>query len=79
MMVKMLPIYNGVSKMDMQNWSYPDELLASDSCLKGCGAWLEGKYFHCEYPDFISSMKLHINGFGLLMIMFQSNFGEVSP
>lgn len=53
---------------DMQNWSYADAFLACDCCLKGCGAWLEGKYFHCKYPDFIFSMKLPINVLELLTI-----------
>ncbi len=35
-----LPQYNGVSMMAIDNWLEPDEVYASDACLKGCGAWL---------------------------------------
>ena len=36
-----LPHYNGVSMMPMERWSLPDEVVATDACLSGCGAWFE--------------------------------------
>jgi len=61
--------YNGVSMMPMVDWSDPDEILASDACLVGAGGWFNGKYFHCEFPDFIQSQSLHINALELLTII----------
>lgn len=55
--------------MDMQSWSNPDEYLACDACLQGCGAWLEGKYFHCKFPDFTHRLNLHINALELLTVV----------
>ena len=64
-----LPRFNGVAMMDLQEWGDPDSLVASDSCLTGCGSFLEGKYFHTVFPDFILDQKLHINCLELLAIM----------
>ena len=64
-----LPRFNGVAMMDQQEWGDPDGLVASDSCLTGCGSFSEGKYFHTVFPDFILDQKLHINCLELLAIM----------
>lgn len=64
-----LPLYNGVSMMDMENWSKPDEILACDSSLYGCGGWLNGKYFHSDFPVFIQDLNLHINDLELLTVV----------
>jgi hypothetical protein len=29
-----------------------------DSCLTGCGGWMNGRYFHCSFPDFILKFLL---------------------
>lgn len=64
-----LPRFNSVAMMDLQEWGDPDSLVASDSCLTGCGSFSEGKYVHTVFPDFILDQKLHINCLELLAIM----------
>lgn len=64
-----LPSYNGVSMMDLESWSNPDEIFSCDACLVGCGAWFNGSYFHCEFPSFILSQNLNINALELLTIV----------
>lgn len=64
-----LPEYNGVSMMFIENWSQPDEILATDSCLNGCGGVLGSEYFHSKFPSFIQEQNLHINALELLTIV----------
>lgn len=45
-----LPHYNGISMMAIQDWRKPDQQLASDACLTGCGARCSLEYFHSELP-----------------------------
>jgi hypothetical protein len=66
---KYLPIYNGVSMMSWEDWSSPDMVVASDSCLVGCGGFCQGKYFHACFPEFVQSMGLHISALELLSIV----------
>ena len=66
---KFLPLYNGVSMMDLHEWGQPDAVLASDACLEGCGSWFNGKFFHTTFPQFIVDMKLHINALELITIV----------
>ena len=58
-----LPHYNGVSMMPMERWSLPDEVVATDACLSGCGAWFDtqSEYFHAEFPEEINMLNLSIN------------------
>ncbi|CAC5369965.1 unnamed protein product [Mytilus coruscus] len=65
---KFLPLYNGISMMSLEEWSKPDEIFSSDSCITGCGGWFSGRFFHRAYPKFISEYKLHINCLELLAI-----------
>ena len=66
-----LPQYNGVSMMAMENWSHPDEVVACDACLDGCGAWFPGKlqYFHMQFPEYVLALSLSINALELLTIV----------
>ena len=64
-----LPRFNGVAMMDLDEWSEPDQLAASDACLSGCGSFSQGKFFHAAFPDFILTQTLHINCLELLSIM----------
>ena len=66
-----LPGYNGVSMMPQEEWSYPDEVVASDACLEGCGAWHCGtqEYFHMRFPGFITEMQLCINSLETLTVV----------
>ncbi|MEW8487699.1 MAG: hypothetical protein AB2705_21160, partial [Candidatus Thiodiazotropha sp.] len=52
-----LPLYNGVSMMDLESRSNPDEIFSCDACLIGCGAWFDGSYFHCEFTSFVLSQN----------------------
>ncbi len=61
--------YNGVSIMMLDDWSCPDEVLATDACLEGGGAWCEGEYWHKQFPSFILDQSLHINALELLVIV----------
>lgn len=66
-----LPGYNGVSMMPVEDWSYPDEVVASDACLEGCGAWHCGtqEFFHLEFPEFIKQEHLCINSLEILTVV----------
>lgn len=64
-----LPLYNGVSMMDLTEWSEPDSIISCDACLVGCGGWFEGRYFHSEFPQFIKDQHLHINALELLTVV----------
>lgn len=61
--------YNGVSMLSVESWSSPDSIMATDACLTGGGGWSEGEYFHCSFPDFITSQPLDINSLELLVIV----------
>ena len=66
-----LPRYNGISLMAVDHWSLPDEVIACDACLTGCGAWFHEKreYFHKTFPEFILDQNLSINALELLTVM----------
>ena len=66
-----LPLYNGVSMMPWENWSGPDEIVASDACLQACGAWscTRLEFFHLRFPDFILQQELSINALELLTVV----------
>ena len=55
--------------MDLNEWSEPIQLAASDACLSGCDSFSQGRYFHAAFPDFILTQTLHINCLELLSIM----------
>ena len=44
-----------------EEWSRADQVFSVDSCLTGCGGWMNGRYFHCSFPDFLLSENLHMN------------------
>ena len=66
-----LPKYNGISMMQIEKWSVPDEIFASDATLTGCGAWFgaRGEYFHKAFPQGIQEKSLSINALELLTIV----------
>lgn len=66
---KFVPLYNGISMMSLEEWSKPDEIFSSDSCITGCGGWFSGRFFHRIFPKFILEYKLHINCLELLAIV----------
>ena len=66
-----LPLYKGVSMMPMERWSLPDEVVATDACLSGCGAWFDTQreYFHAVFPEEIKMLNLSINALELLTVV----------
>lgn len=44
-----------------EEWSRADQIFSIDYCLTGCGGWMNGRYFHCSFPDFLLSENLHMN------------------
>lgn len=53
-----LPVFNGVSMMAIEEWSYP-----------GLGGMFEDQLFHAIFPPFITEQNLHINCLELLTIV----------
>lgn len=66
---KFLLRYNGISILNLEEWTKPDEFIASDSCLVGCGGISGGQFFHKEFPSFIREQNLHINALELLSVI----------
>ena len=64
-----LPLYNGVSIMLSEEFSSPDEILSVDACLLGCGGWMNGRYFHSSFPNFLLDQNLNINLCEMLTIV----------
>ena len=64
-----LQIYNGISILSLEEWTEPDEFMASDACLIGCGGICGSFYFHCDFPQFIVQQNLHINSLELLSVI----------
>ena len=55
------PLYNGVSMMLHNEWSLPDAVIASDSCLSGGGACTDQFFTHFEFPDWVKKKCKYIN------------------
>ena len=57
--------------MPMERWSLPDEVVATDACLSGCGAWFDtqSEHFHAEFPEEIKMLNLSINALELLTVV----------
>ena len=66
---KFLPLYNGISMMEYENWSTPDSIFSSDSCLSGCGGFWNGCYFHATFPESIMKQGFHISVLEILSII----------
>jgi hypothetical protein len=64
-----LPHFNGIALIDKGPWSVPDEVIASDACLNGCGATCGSQYFHKEFPEVILNGNYHINVLELLALV----------
>ena len=64
-----LPSYNGISMMPPLEWSDPDDVLACDACLVGCGAVCGNLYFHAKFPDGVSELQLHISALEMLTLV----------
>ena len=57
---KFLPVYNGISMMQVEEWSKPDEIFSCDSCLEACGGFWMGHFYHARFPSSFSNSKFHI-------------------
>jgi hypothetical protein len=66
---KFLIQFNGVSILYPLQWSVPDSVFSTDSCLSGCGGYFEGSYFHTQFPPHILEQDLHINQLELLTVV----------
>lgn len=66
---KFLTRYNGISMLMTEEWSEPDDIFSSDSCLTACGGFWQGKCFHVKFPNNILSQKFHINILEMLAII----------
>ena len=66
---KYLSQYNGVSMMILEEWSKPDEVFSSDSCLSGCGGFWQGNFFHAVFPKSVSDKKYNINILEILSVI----------
>lgn len=64
-----LPLYNGISMMEYENWSKPDAIFSSDSCLTGCGGFWNGFYFHTQFPAEILEKHFHISVLEMLAVI----------
>lgn len=66
---KFLPVYNGVSMMQTEEWSEPDSVFSSDSCLEGCGGFWMGHFFHTQFPQCLKGGKFHITALEIIAII----------
>ena len=66
---RFLPLYNGVSLMEYENWSKPDAIFSSDSSLTACGGFWKGCYFHAEFPESILRHEFHISALEIFSII----------
>ena len=53
--------FNRVSLITDVNWSVPDLVVSSDSCLEGGGGYMQGDFFHVKFPRRIVKLNLNIN------------------
>ena len=56
-----IPQYNGASMMPWQRWSLPDQVVATDAWLQGCGACFQTQqeYSHAQLPENATSIADH--------------------
>lgn len=67
---KFLPLYNGISLIEIEQWSSADNAtFSSDSCLSGCGGFYHGNFFHTEFPEVILHRNFHITCLEILAII----------
>ena len=64
-----LPVYNGISMMQVEEWSKPDELFSCDSCLEACGGFWMGHFFHAKFPSYYCSGGFHITALEMIAII----------
>ena len=60
--------FNGISLLSEIEWSKPDAMFSSDSCMEGGGAYFQGNYIHWSYPKQFTG-RFHINELECLMVI----------
>ena len=69
--------YNGVSLIPEAPCSKPDERLATDACLVGCGEVSGNEYFYADFPEQTREEAKHISALEVLTIVAAvKNWGE---
>ena len=69
--------YNGVSLIPETSWSKPDERLATDARLVGCGGVCGNEYFYAHFPEQTREEAKHISALEMLTIVVAvKNWGE---
>ena len=43
--------FNGVAAIPSLEWSTPDSVFSTDTCLTGGGDWNNRNYFHFQFPQ----------------------------
>ena len=61
--------FNGVALIPDKDWSSPNHVLSSDSCLMGGGGYAKGKYYHWQYNSTLIKENLDINQLECLNII----------
>ena len=67
--LRFLREYNGVSMINIAQWTSPDTVFSTDACLAGCGGVCDDQYFHGVFLPFISEQNLDISSLELLTIV----------
>ena len=62
-------VYNGISVIPTSEWSSPDAIFATDTCLSGCGGLTCRQYFHTEFPPGVTDKFLSIHHLEVLAIL----------
>ena len=53
----------------LEEWSKPDEVFFSDSCLFSCGGFWQGNFFHVYFPKSVSDKRYSINILEILSVI----------
>ena len=60
--------FNGVSLMLETDFSAPDQVISSDSCLTGGGGFNGTEFFHWSFPEKLRKLSLNINQLECLVL-----------
>ena len=64
--------FDGVTLIPRFDWSRPDTIISTDSCLISCGGWNEsrGEFWHLKFPDRLNNREdVNINEKETLAVM----------
>ncbi|CAH1239165.1 Hypp5742 [Branchiostoma lanceolatum] len=60
---RFLHVFNGVSLIAPTLDTSPDEVVSTDACSTGCGAYSDGLYFHTRFPESLAQRhrdRIHV-------------------